>query len=125
LELTFQRLVVVPELVHEALDPDLVWMRPYRSLAAPGAEVALTVGITNHGSVAAEAGVAMDGPTGWVFTPATVSVTIPGGETAELTVRVRLPADAVPGARVVLTADLTLRGRRYGQRGEGIVDVAT
>ena len=125
LELVFQRLVAVPERVDEALDPDLVWIRPYRSVAAPGTEVALTVGITNHGPETAEASVVPDGPSGWAFTPASVSVTIPSGETAELAVRVRLPADANPGDRIVLTADLTLRGRRYGQRGECIVDVAT
>jgi hypothetical protein len=47
-----------------------------------------------------------------------------GGVTGEARVVARIPTSARPGDRVILTADLTLRGRRYGQRGECIVDVS-
>lgn len=125
LELVFGRLVAVPELVDEALDPDLVWMRPYRSVARPGTELELRIGVTNHARGAATAEVVVEGPDGWAVAPGRTAVEIPGGgTTAEVTVVVAVPASARPGERVILTADLTLRGRRYGQRGECIVDVA-
>ena len=44
------------------------------------------------------------------------------GETGELRFRVAVGVDA-PIARQILTADLVLRGRHYGQRAEAIVDV--
>jgi glyoxylase-like metal-dependent hydrolase (beta-lactamase superfamily II) len=124
LELAFGRLVAVPELVDEALDPDLVWMRPYRSVARPGVELALTIGVTNHAPGAAAAELVVEGPDGWAVAPARARLEIPGGGvTAEVGVVVAVSASARPGERVILTADLTLRGRRYGQRGECIVDV--
>ena len=122
LELAFTRLVAVPELIDEALDPDLAWIRPYRSVVPAGGSLDLVVGVTNHGGAPAEASVTPDVPPGWEAAPATAAATIAPGETAELRFRVAVATDATPGRRV-LTADLVLRGRHYGQRAEAIVDV--
>jgi glyoxylase-like metal-dependent hydrolase (beta-lactamase superfamily II) len=123
LELVFGRLVAVPALVDEALDPDLAWIRPYRSVAGPGREQTLRVGVTNHGAEPATARVRPDLPDGWTAEPAAAAFSIAPGATAEIALCVRVPADA-PAGRHVLTVDLELRGRRYGQRAECLVDVA-
>jgi len=122
LELAFTRLVAVPELIDEALDADLAWIRPYRLTAAPGTEAELVVGVTNHALAPAEASVTLDLPDGWMADPRTAAAEIAAGATAELRFRVRLAGDAAVGRRIV-TADLVLRGRHYGQRAEAMVDV--
>jgi len=122
LELAFTRLVAVPALIDEALDPDLAWIRPYRQAVAAGGSIDLVVGVTNHAATPAEASVHLALPAGWTAEPDMARTGVGAGETGELRFRVAVGVDA-PIARQILTADLVLRGRHYGQRAEAIVDV--
>jgi glyoxylase-like metal-dependent hydrolase (beta-lactamase superfamily II) len=123
LEVAFKRLAVVPERIDEALDPRFAVFRPYRSQASAGEKLALELRVTNLGAEAAAFEVALDLPAGWMAEPAAVAATIePGGELV-LPFRVAIPAGAA-AARHVLTADITLANRRWGQLAEAIVDVS-
>lgn len=118
----FRRLVVVPERVDEALDPRWTVIAPYRTTTLPGRPVELAVRITNLGPEAATADVTIDPPPGWSVRPARAGATIEPGAGASLPFTLDLPADAAPG-RHVITADITLGDRRWGQLAEAWVDV--
>jgi hypothetical protein len=122
LEGAFTRLCAVPERVNEALDPDFVVCFPYLSSIRAGATLELEVRVTEHGPRPEVAEVSLALPLGWRAVPAAATADVaPGGEAA-LLFSVRVPAGEPPGRRVLI-ADLTLGGRRYGQRAEAIVDV--
>lgn len=59
---------------------------------------------------------------GWSVRPARAGATIESGAEASLPFTLELPADAPPG-RHVITADITLGDRRWGQLAEAWVDV--
>jgi hypothetical protein len=123
LEVAFRRLAVVPERIDEALDPRFAVFRPYRSAAAPGRQLALDLRVTNLGPEPAALEAALDLPPGWASEPTRAATTVEPGAESVLPFAVSVPAAAVAG-RHVLTADVTLAGRRWGQLAEALVDVA-
>lgn len=123
LEGAFTRLVAVPELVDEALDPDFVVCFPYLQGARPGEAIALDVRVTNLGPAARRAVVELLVPEGWGVEPEQRSVDVGAGRMESLRFSVAVPTPAGPG-RHLIAADLRLGERRYGQRAEAIVDVA-
>ena len=122
LEGAFSRLVAVPELVDEALDPDFVVCFPYLQQVTPGDTIGLDVQVTNHGPSARLAHVELVVPAGWTVQPATASADVESGAMVPLSFRVGVSPKTEPG-RAIVVADLTLGERRYGQRAEAIVDV--
>jgi glyoxylase-like metal-dependent hydrolase (beta-lactamase superfamily II) len=122
LEGAFTRLCAVPERVNEALDPDFVVCFPYLSKVGAGAVLELEIRVTEHGPQTEVAVVSLALPSGWSAVPAAATADVAPGEETALRFSVHVPAREPPGRRVLI-ADLTLGGRRYGQRAEAIVDV--
>ncbi len=119
----FRRMVVVPERVNEALDPRWAVIAPYRTTTPAGTTVAVDVAVTNLGPEAADALVRIDPPPGWGVRPAeTVTTIVPDAE-VRLPFELDIPADAASG-RHVITADITLGDRRWGQLAEAWIDIA-
>lgn len=123
IEGVFVKLCAVPALVNEALDPDFVLFRPYRSVVACRGRLELEVRLTNHGPDLAEATLHLDLPPGWVAAPDVATLRLAAGAEGGVAFVISVPGDAAVG-RHVITADLTFRGRRYGQRAEALVDVS-
>jgi glyoxylase-like metal-dependent hydrolase (beta-lactamase superfamily II) len=123
LELAFTRLAAVPERIDEALDPRFAVFRPYRSAAASGGELALELRVTNLGPEPAAFEAVLDLPPGWTSEPGRAATTIQPGAESVMAFAVSVPGDA-SGGRHVVTADVTLAGRRWGQLAEALVEVA-
>ena len=117
LERAFKDLVVDPDEVNFALDPQFFFVRPYWAFAAAGEEVELEVHLTNHCAHPAEFHIRPNPPAGWSFRPEQIKGSLREGESVRLQLRLRVAADAAPARRRVATYDLTLGGRRFGQGG--------
>ena len=123
LERAFKDLVVDPDEVNFALDPQFFFVRPYWAFAAAGEEVELEVHLTNHCAHAAEFHIRPNPPAGWSFRPEQIKGSLREGESVRLQLRLRVAADAAPARRRVATYDLTLGGRRFGQEAESLISV--
>jgi len=99
------------------------WIRPYESELVAGQRIDLEVEARNPAPTRQEVAVALDGPAGWTLEPADASVTLDPGEHATLRFEVTAPADAAPVHRAVVTADLRVGTRRYGQHAEALLSV--
>jgi glyoxylase-like metal-dependent hydrolase (beta-lactamase superfamily II) len=97
-------------------------IEPYRSLVAPGGEVALEVAVLNPFDREETATVRLAAPAGWTVEPAAREAALGPKGTATVPFVVRAPADAPPGRRV-LAADLTVGAARFGQQAEALVEV--
>ena len=122
LEGAFTRLCAVPGLVNEALDPDFAVCFPYLQTTHAGERFGIELQVTNHADAMRDADAHLVLPAGWTASPARASAHVAAGDMGRLRFDVHVPADAALG-RQVLVADLTLGGRRYGQRAEAIIDV--
>ena len=122
LEVAFKRLAVVPERIDEALDPRFAVFRPYRSAATRGEQLAMELRVTNLGPEPGGLEAALDLPPGWSAEPMRAATTVEPGAESVVPFSVSVPADAASG-RHVITADITLAGRRWGQLAEALVDV--
>lgn len=123
LERAFKDLVVDPDEVNFALDPQFFFVRPYWAFAGAGEEVELEVQLTNHCAHPAEFDIRPNPPAGWVFKPDRITGRLAEGETARLPLRLAIAADAASARRRVATYDLTLGGRRFGQEAESLISV--
>jgi glyoxylase-like metal-dependent hydrolase (beta-lactamase superfamily II) len=97
-------------------------IEPYRSLVAPGGEVALEVAVLNPFDREETATVRLAAPAGWTVEPAAREAALGPKGTATVPFVVRTPGDAPPGRRV-LAADLTVGAARFGQQAEALVEV--
>jgi glyoxylase-like metal-dependent hydrolase (beta-lactamase superfamily II) len=123
LELVVRRLVLVPGLEDEALDPYVARVDPYRATVVAGDAVAIDVIVTNHGPVPREAVVRLGLTDGWRAEPAQAAVEVAaGGATATLPFTIFVPSTARPG-RHVPTVDLTLGGEPRGELAELLLEV--
>jgi glyoxylase-like metal-dependent hydrolase (beta-lactamase superfamily II) len=123
LELAFTRLVPVPGLENEALDPYPAWFDPYRASVSPGAAVPLKVFVRNHATEARSARLQVRAPIGWLADPAEATALVDGhGGTAAVTVNVTAPVSAKAG-RMVATVALELDGEPRGEVAECLFEV--
>ncbi|MBA3235822.1 MAG: MBL fold metallo-hydrolase, partial [Chloroflexi bacterium] len=118
----FRRLMVVPELVDEALDPRWAVIAPYRTTTTAPASVRLEVRLTNLRPEPAAALVAIDPPPGWTVMPERAEGPVESGAESVFAFELALPEETAAG-RHVITADITFAGRRWGQLAEGWIDV--
>lgn len=124
LELVVSRLVPVPGLENEALDPYPAWFDPYRASVGAGSSLSTTVVVRNHGPEPREARIRVVVPPGWVVEPAEATTVVPaGGGTAPIALILTAPASARPG-RVVVTVDLELAGAPHGQVAQCLLEVS-
>lgn len=123
LEFVIGRLVPVPGLEDEALDPYVARFDPYRARAVAGDRVEAAIVVRNHGPVAREAVVRVRAPEGWTIDPDEDRAIIPShGATWTAPVGVSVPRTATPG-RHVLTADVWLGGEPRGELAEMLLEV--
>jgi hypothetical protein len=116
-------LVAVPAEAGFALDPNWATIYPYQATAQAGQTVAIEVRIVNHLDRAAVARATLRLPADWTAEAEVGSVEIAPGEAGGLRFRITAPPYAKPGARPVISADVTLGERRFGPAAEGIVRV--
>ena len=98
------------------------WIRPYESEVAPGEEMFLEVEVRNPAASREEVAVTLTGPPGWTLQPPSAAVTLDPGEHSWLKFDVMVP-DIPAVHRAVLTADLRVGDRRYGQGAEALVTI--
>jgi hypothetical protein len=98
-----------------------VWIRPYESELTPGARACLEIEVRNPAPSREEVEVALHAPEGWAVEPASDEVTLDPGEHGWLKFDVDAPAAEV--VRAVVTADLRVAGRLYGQHAEALLSV--
>lgn len=122
LELVVGRLVPVPGMEDEALDPYVARFDPYRTQVAPAGLVETVVEVRNHAPRARQATVSLRPPADWRAEPGRASMRIAARATARVTFTIRVPASAAPG-RTVITADVTLGGEPRGELAETLVEV--
>ncbi len=118
----FRRLVVVPERVNEALDPRWAVIAPYRTTTVAPATVAIEVRLTNLGPEPAAALVTIDPPPGWSAQPDRATGRIAPDAEEAFAFELDVPA-GTPSGRHVITADVTLGDRRWGQLAEAWIDI--
>jgi glyoxylase-like metal-dependent hydrolase (beta-lactamase superfamily II) len=123
LELVVARLVPIPGLEDEALDPYVARFDPYRVRARAGDEFTTKVVVTNHATHPRTAVVRLRLPTGWESEPFQEGTVVAGGgSSGSLTFRLAIPDDA-PLGRAVLTADVVIEDEPRGELAETLVDV--
>ena len=118
--------------MHEALlpldeldlgtDGQLLRLHPYRSTAAPGAELELVAEVRNPHRADAEAVLRPVLPAGWTALDAEVRVPLAAGEERRVPIRVRV-GDA-PCLRARVAVDTTIGDLLLGQHAAALVDVA-
>ncbi|HEY3080100.1 MAG TPA: MBL fold metallo-hydrolase [Chloroflexota bacterium] len=117
-------LVAVPSEAGFALDPNWATLYPYQAAASAGETVPLEVRIVNHLDRPTVARAALRLPADWTSQAETDSADIAPGSTGALRFRITAPPYAKPGARHVISAEVSLGERRFGPVAEGIVRVA-
>jgi glyoxylase-like metal-dependent hydrolase (beta-lactamase superfamily II) len=122
---SLRALAALPDAVGFALDADWVRFDPYLASGRAGHALAVDVLLRNHLGYTAQARLRPVAPTGWQVEPEEISLEI----TAEGEARVRIallpPAEAQRGVRHVVSTDVELDGRRFGERGEALVTLTT
>jgi glyoxylase-like metal-dependent hydrolase (beta-lactamase superfamily II) len=98
------------------------WIRPYESELVAGQQTCLEVEVRNPAPTREEVQVTLNGPAGWTLQPANASVTLDPGEHRSLKFDVTAP-EAIEVYRAVVTADLRVGDRRYGQHAEALLSV--
>ncbi len=125
LELAVARLVPVPGLEDEALDPYVARFDPYRAVVAPGESIETAVVVRNHAPVERWTRVRPRVPTGWMVEPTEVRMPVaPDGGIATARFRITAPPDA-PSGRIVLTAEVELGDDWLGEAAETLLEVAS
>jgi glyoxylase-like metal-dependent hydrolase (beta-lactamase superfamily II) len=123
LELVVARLVPVPGLEDEALDPYVARFDPHRASVRAGSTIATSVVVTNHAEGSRPARVRLRVPNGWAVEPAVATGDAAGrGGTISMAFVVTVPPDARPG-RTVVTADIELGGEPRGELAETLLEV--
>ena len=106
-----------------ALDPSWVRCTPYEQRALPGANVSVTVHITNHATREVAVRCRPVLPAAWDGAPAAWGqVQVAASREGAVPLTVRIPATAVPG-RYVLPVDVIFGGRELPQHTEAIIVV--
>src|SRR5690606_13512843 len=98
------------------------WIRPYESETVPGEEMFLEVEVRNPAASREEVAVTMSWPPNWARRAATATVTLDPGEHGWLKFDIVVP-DVPAVHRAVITADLRVGDRRYGQLAEALVTI--
>ncbi len=98
-------------------------IRPYITVSGPGKLISYEVEVLNPLPEKGTARVSMTGPADWTFAPAQREVVLDAGASGVVSFACWSPADAGHKRRVVLAADLTVDGHRFGQRAECLVDL--
>lgn len=98
------------------------WIRPYESETVPGEEMFLEVEVRNPAASREEVAVTMSWPPNWARRAATATVTLEPGEHGWLKFDIVVP-DVPAVHRAVITADLRVGDRRYGQLAEALVTI--
>ena len=98
-------------------------IRPYVVVSTPGKLISYEVEVLNPLPEVGSACVTMAGPAGWTFAPAKREIVLQPQQTGVVSFACWSPEDAGRQRRVVLAADLTVNGRRFGQRAECLVDL--
>ena len=120
----FQALVENPDEVNFALDPQFLSARPYWAIVGAGELLDLEIHLTNHFARAADYLIKPKCPSGWSFRQPQLSGTLAAGETVLLPLQLKVAGDARPARRLVVTYDLTMGGRRFGQEAESLVSIS-
>ncbi len=106
------------------VDPNWASIYPYRSITSSAREITISVRIRNHYDVDAKGMVKLCLPVGWKSNPDVRAYAIRKGVTSEASFRVLIPGSAGDGRRVI-TADISMNGREYGEYAEGLVDIVS
>jgi glyoxylase-like metal-dependent hydrolase (beta-lactamase superfamily II) len=103
---------------------DPFWVRayPYRVRVEAGEHTTFGVIVRNHRNRNEEHRIDLRLPEGWAATPSILSGVIPPRQRREYTVTLSVPASTEPGIRMI-TFDVSLDGRRYGEWFDMIVEV--
>ena len=105
------------------VDPYWVELTPYRSVAAPGETILLTLEVANHKRRAASARLEVCSPRGWKATPSVVEFDVPKRSTASAQVELRVPKSAARRQHAV-AADVVFDGVAYGEVFDCLVRVS-
>jgi hypothetical protein len=116
-------LVAVPAEAGFALDPNWATLYPYQATVQAGETIPIEVRIVNHLDRPTVAGATLRLPADWISEAEAASAEIAPGATGALRFGVTAPPYAKPGARHVISAEVTLGERRFGPVAEGIVRV--
>jgi glyoxylase-like metal-dependent hydrolase (beta-lactamase superfamily II) len=103
-------------------DPFWVRVEPYRVKLRAGETADLAVTVRNFRRGPQEHRVVFDAAQGLSVEPGALGGSVPGETREVYKARVSAAADAAPGVRLV-GLDVTLDGRRYGQRFDAVVEV--
>jgi len=103
-------------------DPFWVHAYPYRTLAQAGNTVELKLSVRNFRRRREKHLVRVRTPTGWTATPEALDGTTSPNGVQEYRVKIGVPADEISGVHLV-TFDITLDGRRYGELFDAMVIV--
>jgi glyoxylase-like metal-dependent hydrolase (beta-lactamase superfamily II) len=122
LELVIGRLVPVPGLEDEALDPYIARFDPYRASVVAGGRIEVVVIVRNHGPAVRASTIRVRAPEDWGVTPPEARAEVAGdGATWSTPVTIAVPATAPPG-RHVLTVAVWL-GEPRGELAEMLLEV--
>ena len=106
------------------IDPYWVNHYPYRSSCKPGESFPIRVTVANHGRRPIEAHLRLCVPKRWKPDPTELTLEIPRRGKAAQHVEIAVPRRVREG-RYVLTTDVTVDGRRYGELFDCLVDVSS
>jgi glyoxylase-like metal-dependent hydrolase (beta-lactamase superfamily II) len=123
LERSWRNLAALPDGVGFALDPDFISVHPYVTSASPGEEVTLTVEVRNHFGRDVLAILAPVPPRGWNVEPAEVDIEVRSHHSASATFTVVVPRSGGSGQRCAVPFDAIIGDQRFGQAGEGLVQL--
>ncbi|MBI3921221.1 MAG: MBL fold metallo-hydrolase, partial [Armatimonadetes bacterium] len=104
---------------------DPFWVRayPYRLEVSPGASATFTVIVRNHRDREETHRVELKLPEGWLATPACLEGSVEARQQEKYQVELSVPAEATEEVRII-TFDISLDGRRYGEWFDMIVHVS-
>lgn len=98
------------------------WIRPYHSRVHAGATVRFEVEVRNPSATRERVEIALIPPPDWRVEPARAATELDAREHGTVVAELTVPADATE-LRSVVTADLRVGGRRFGQQAEALVDL--
>jgi glyoxylase-like metal-dependent hydrolase (beta-lactamase superfamily II) len=107
------------------LDPSWVKIYPYQPVVAPGMELVLEFRVQNYDPAPITIEAALVAPVEWSVAPDVSCFDVPARRTIRVPVTVSIPADWTPRSnRFAIAVDIRANGRRLGQVGEAICEVA-
>jgi glyoxylase-like metal-dependent hydrolase (beta-lactamase superfamily II) len=121
LENCFRLLAASPDDIGFCLDPDAVSMYPYQAAGRPSVAIELSVRMKNYHAHRADGDVRLRVPVDWTVEPAHYVVQLDPAEAIVVLFLVTPPPDAATGIRYVITADVQLGDRYFGEAAECLI----